>query len=829
MTIDIDSPLPTEALQELKPTLTMYTFAEIISEIEASHARARVEQSSWLRLREVAERLASLEPASSVDLGQGTRWSLVRISIKNYGGVLNSSPLVINLDASPGVTVLHGANGAGKSSVSDAIEATLLGSALPKDAGVGINAPLWEPIPVGRSNPTAQVELTLQSGIKKLHLSCTFHKDGTTSDRVSNIEENGFIKPVHLGSKWKDWLKNHQPVFAYASIDRRVRLSRDLAEYFENLLALGGCFAELEEEIRRRSEEADACLAKWTAACRYVLKAVNDIDAQRRNGVVNEPAPLTAPLIGGVIDKWLGDNGLTQTGIRAAEIPSDAVTNLLISAQKVDSSIATFENARTTSEETMYIQLASLEEIARGMENPGGVCPVCRKEGREWLDTLSATVSRLRDLDRSAKDAIAQIVELSSHVGSSLNLMLQMAPHADTHLTLLASKNAGTALMNAFIAARNSDGNNASSLVISTSKQLVAWLQTEDAHELMQSAIAQADRVMQWKIERTDAVKDFVTVWRREASKAIEATEWKKAAAHVNDLRIRLRKARSTTLSTKATIRVEKLLADVGLTLSGLEVKATMAKMDLMDGEGNRVELGMLSAGQRNAILLAPLLASIEEGPFGFLILDDPVHAFDELRIDRLAQSLSELAIDRRVVVLTHDERLREHLSSRSVLCDSRLVSRSISDGTVSIHSSGQFWSRLLDDAKIILEMNEEVSSVSMSVTDTVRGLCRQALDNATREFVLGNALVNARDLDGDMKKLDSRPTSKLRLEFAESVHGTITNSRDGVRQAKEQVERHFGDWNRASHGNEAKSDVNLEEIQATRRACEFLMGASRT
>ena len=75
--------------------------------------------------------------------------------------------------------------------------------------------------------------------------------------------------------------------------------------------------------------------------------------------------------------------------------------------------------------------------------------------------------------------------------------------------------------------------------------------------------------------------------------------------------------------------------------------------MTVTDVSGKPVALSMLSAGQRNALLLAPLLAVSRGGPFGFLVLDDPVHAFDQVRVDRLAQLIHDLAEDRRVIVLT--------------------------------------------------------------------------------------------------------------------------------------------------------------------------------
>jgi hypothetical protein len=80
---------------------------------------------------------------------------------------------------------------------------------------------------------------------------------------------------------------------------------------------------------------------------------------------------------------------------------------------------------------------------------------------------------------------------------------------------------------------------------------------------------------------------------------------------------------------------------------------------------GREAPLGMLSRGQRNALLLTPLVILDKTGPFGFLVVDDPVHALDDMRVDLLAQELARLGRQRQVTVLTHDPRLEEHLRAR--------------------------------------------------------------------------------------------------------------------------------------------------------------------
>jgi predicted ATPase len=46
------------------------------------------------------------------------------------------------------------------------------------------------------------------------------------------------------------------------------------------------------------------------------------------------------------------------------------------------------------------------------------------------------------------------------------------------------------------------------------------------------------------------------------------------------------------------------------------------------------------------------------ESTFRFIVIDDPVQAMDPVKVEGLARVLGNVAKDRQVVVLTHDDRL---------------------------------------------------------------------------------------------------------------------------------------------------------------------------
>ena len=67
-----------------------------------------------------------------------------------------------------------------------------------------------------------------------------------------------------------------------------------------------------------------------------------------------------------------------------------------------------------------------------------------------------------------------------------------------------------------------------------------------------------------------------------------------------------------------------------------------------------------MSQGELNCLALSLFLprARMAESPFRFIVIDDPVQAMDPVKVEGLARVLGNVAKDRQVVVLTHDDRL---------------------------------------------------------------------------------------------------------------------------------------------------------------------------
>ncbi|WP_155855726.1 AAA family ATPase [Arthrobacter sp. 9MFCol3.1] len=805
----------------------MFSFEELLHEIELKRESARQGTESWDRLHAVAVELAGSSDDDTNWLDPRRSWRLERISIANYRGISNEKPLVLVFDPTPGITVIHGLNGAGKSSISDALDLALSGTTPAGTGGTAGNAALWDPVHLARGASSARVEVALSSQSDRLVLEAVLGETGEVESHVARLESVDGSEQVDLGSNWYQALASHQPVFAYASLERRVQLSKDLASYFEGLLALGGSFSALQETITLRGNASTEALSRWRGAKVEAMRALAQIDRDRRSsGNVTPLDPVPEPTINDSKEEWLNNAGLLEPGLDSDSLPTDSWEQLSRVARTIQATIQDFENAGSSVEQVLAGTLEQLHEEAKNRHLEDGTCPVCATANTGWLTTLNETVKRNHNLASLRTKVAADTKALAAVVHELLTAVLKVGSQADEADPIRKLSSSGQELLTKFDLARESRIA-AQHAVLTATAELAAWLCSDEAKALVNEAVIRTDATKQWRIARARAVEKFTAIWETDGSSAAESAMWTATSSRVDDLRNHLRKRRTDALEGKAGARVLELLSDAELKLKKINALATKASMELVDQNGNRVDLGMLSAGQRNAVLLAPLLASVDAGPFEFLVLDDPVHAFDELRIDRLAGSLALLAETRRVIVLTHDDRLKEHLAARAHTCDTRLVERSAATGAVEVDDSRHLWDQLLLDARTIFDLSLEKTGSTRDVTDGIRGLCRMSIDNALRTFVLRNAVLFGRDTETDLTMLDKKYTTKERLTVAATFWQGEAPDVNPVSRAVQKCQTPLEFWNQSVHGNSQLTDATKEEIRAARDACKILAAAS--
>jgi hypothetical protein len=802
----------------------LLTFEDLVALTEQRRDRATAPDSleGWDRLLQVARALAG-GGTSDGDIARGRIWRLLRVRIEGYQGV-GVAPLEIDFDPTPGVTVLQGPNGSGKSSIADAIETALHGvPRAPTATGAGGNAPLWEREQCGRDVTEASVETTLIAGREQLVLSCRLNRGGQVTQRqVRRIADDGTSTDIDpSATTWRSALAGHRPVFGYAAVERQVQLARNLQEFLEPLLAFGGCFDALKAGVKDAGATSAAARSRWDRALADAQRAVAAVDQQRtRPDAVDLPA-VVWPAIADDPGGWLAMSGLTETGATAPEVTEEHADRLRDSAAGAAAALDALEAAETSLHARLAGPLTDLHHRAEHLDEHGRTCPVCDTADVPWRSALATTVGGLTATETEDRMFRERLVALRQGLAHDLT-DVESALGQDWCAAAVREQAAATLeLCNALRGAVDAEGQRATSQVRAAVRAACTNLLSEPWRRTVADLARQSDHHSQWSRARRAAVENFLSTWRETGTDGAAATGWVSAETCLRKLQNQLRKQRTEGLQALAATSVHTLLQDVGLRITGLSVQGTKAGIEVTDGSGKPVRLSMLSAGQRNALLLAPLLAVSRGGPFGFLVLDDPVHAFDQLRVDRLAQLVHDLAAERRVIVLTHDERLKEHLLARSPRHDARAVARNHIDGRVTQEPTHDMWRVLLDDARATWKLASKPANMTVTATDLVRGMCRMALDDALRRFVLQEAVRTHRDPDPDLARLDEPFTTRDRIVAVEALHPAHPQ----IAAAKSILEPHLDDWNRAAHGSPPTSAVHETEIDASEAGCRTLLG----
>ncbi|MDN3027015.1 AAA family ATPase [Streptomyces sp. S.PB5] len=831
--LKLDTVVPS-ASQKL-PNLRLLSFSDLATDIDKflSAARLSEKKAAWLKLRDLTAELKS-KSEGRWDPAAGEPWHLTSVTVVGYQGATNQ--VIMKVDPSPGVTIIHGPNGSGKSTIADGIRTALAGStkwwtSVEQKSSRSKLEPLWEKLHAAIDAEKTMAEVVLSRRGERLALSCLIDSDGEVASHDAEWTlPSGEVMSVDLReTAWNHALAGHPPVFAYADIERRVQQSKDLREYIENLLAFGGCFVVLNDRVADLSEKsasAKKCIDDAVKEAKSRIAQVDEVngklDPAVSVGVVNWPTWISD------IDAWLEENQLSDSGGFLPQVTDKHAEILTAALARTGDAFLSIDASPDSVKRKLANSLRGFHEHVMDLESPGTECPVCESEQADWPLRLRKSVSELADLEPLHLEAESSLIELKRSIETEMQQVISVlrsstVPVVTSQELLDRVQSRADGLCQVL----ERYGCQPTSVARNFFTELRSLLETRDWWRACVEATSLSAFDKQWRLKRRAAIEDFVSAWRENAEVAGEYQLWKAVSVCLKDLTGHLRDKRAQDFTALAGGRVKALLDDAGIVLEDVRLTTQRAEVRVQNPAGQPLSLAMLSAGQRNAFLLAPLLATIESGPFGFLVLDDPVHAFDEIRVDRLAAVLAEIASRRRVIVFTHDERLKAHLMARSLNYNSWAISRDLETGVISLESTDELWRMLIDDAEYIRALAPKVSvNGYLNETQIIRGLLRQAVDIALHQAVVRNALSSGRDVVENLASLDSCQNTLARFDKAEEVIIVPDGSKHPVREAKVRCGVYLKTWNNAVHGTPIEKKDLKSEIDVARKACMDLAGS---
>jgi recombinational DNA repair ATPase RecF len=670
------------------------------------------------------------EPATTV----GTQTEpvaafLTSITVSGFRGIGGEARL--ELHPGPGLTVVAGRNGSGKSSFSEALEFALTGESYRWKGKKAFWTNSWRNLHQPQST---YVRIALaEEGHGRTEVGVEWAKDAGLGDAKTWTQRHG--KPRTPGVDalgWGEALELYRPILSYDELSQRLEGTQtDLYRSLERILGLD----QIADGISRLSTQIkdlkiasdDATAAK--SALKSRLEHVDDPRARAVSLQLNKQRPdlgvVSSTAVGAVATDGIGEQlrALSALSVPDTAAVESAADELLDAIQRL-ADVADAASSRADAR-------SRLLEMALQFHSQHGdqVCPVCSGNvlDNDWREKAQVDVTADREVVarlRSARDHLAV-----RRTAARALIDVPELPALDDNLELTALPDARAALK-AWQDAPATDTELARHLtaVIPTVVDVLTRLRDEATATL-------AERDDSWR-----EVAGDVLAWvglRRAAEASSEdlrdaraSHNWLKANAE------KLRNQRLEPLAEKAKwiwghLRKESNIDLDAITLSGQRSRGIVNLAASVDGAPTD-GLPVMSQGELNAIAMALFLprATMPASPLRFVLLDDPVQAMDPEKVDGLTEVLIEYAKDRQVIVFSHDDRLTE--SVRRTAPNARIVQvERGADSKVQVVACQSPARRYVKDVEELLADENVPAAV---INKAVPGYARLAIEAAAHE-----------------------------------------------------------------------------------------------
>jgi recombinational DNA repair ATPase RecF len=590
---------------------------------------------------------------------------LQSITVSGFRGVGPASTLA--LEPGPGLTLVVGRNGSGKSSFADGLEVLLTGDLRRWQELTAAWREGWRNMHVpdpARLSADLLLEDAGPATAERSWESGALFAGSRAFVQVAGEKRAGLDR---LG--WQQALVTYRPFLSHSELEAFLNGPAHLYDLLASVLGLEDLTAAEKRLAAARKEREDR-LKQVNADLPALLDILDAADDERamscREALAGKKRDVALALSIATgshatqPDREIGRlRQLSQLTAPPGDLADSAVTALRAAADALEQTAG--------SQAGQALALAGLLGSALKHYHAcgAGPCPVCRRPGaldEQWRKQTEQEITRLEQQASQAKDAHdhadhakAQARELFSPV--PLTLAGPAAGAADPE----AARSTWTAWVR-----RPDDGCPAGLRELADHIER-GW------PALSQAVIAltvSAEEELRAREDRWAPVAKEVAAWcsraqDAEAAAAVvpalrAAITWLKNAT--NDIRNdRLAPLGDQARAIWLRLRQESNVDLGAIRLSGSGTRRQVDVNVTVDGAPGAA-LSVMSQGEVNALALSIFLprATIAASPFRFLVIDDPVQAMDPAKVEGLARVLEEVSASRQVLVLTHDDRLPE-------------------------------------------------------------------------------------------------------------------------------------------------------------------------
>lgn len=665
---------------------------------------------------------------------------LKSISVSGFRGIGDEAAL--RLQPGPGLTVVTGRNGSGKSSFAEAAELALTGDSKRWSGRTAVWREGWRNLHA--SDPTrVVVELSVDSQPGVTRVTHEWAPDADLEAATSTVQRPGAKVEPLAALGWEQPLELYRPFLSYAELGALV--DGRPSDMYDALQAILGLDALLNAEQRLNELRKQLDTTSKTAKGQLpALLSVLDSHPDPRAAQARSLLTVRRPDLDAVETLAVGDADSDATSalgpLRQLASLSAPDRNVLAGAAQDLAAAQERCLALAATDSAQARRLANLltSALVHHEQHPGELCPVCggqplheqwAGETRTEVEQLTARAAEADAADRARDAAADNLARMAPPVPAALSggdvhgvdtsaareawtAWLELVGTGDFDRLRRDAAHAADQLatqVSGLAAAASAELERRAAAWQPVARQLAGWVDTARTAEAASVRLSHVKAAVEW----LRAVGQRIRDQRLEPFTAMSAQIWESLRQESN---VELGPIRLEGVATRRRVALD-------VTVDGVQGAA----------------LGVMSQGELHALGLSLFLprATAPDSPFRFLLIDDPVQAMDPAKVDGLAQVLSEVAQTRQVVVFTHDDRLAEAVRRLELPATVWEVVRR-EGSLVELKKNDDPVTRYLADARALAKADELSTDVRAVV---VAGFCRSALEAACHAAVRARML----------------------------------------------------------------------------------------
>lgn len=679
------------------------------------------------------ETVAAPEPAEQPTIMHPEVF-LAAVHVEGFRGI--GDPAMLPLRPGPGLTLVTGRNGSGKSSFAEAAELVLTGDSGRWSGRTAVWKDGWRNLHTDGETSIA-VDLITAGTNGTTRVQRRWAPTHTLPDgRWTRQEPKAKVEQFD-GSAWREAMETYRPFLSYSELGALIDgKPTELHDAVHRLLGLGAL---------------TAAQARLKAVRKPLTDRARDANNERK-AIRNEFATSDDPRIVDAIAMLKStspDLAELATLITGTRTPDDSTADLhTILALRLPST-EDVRNAATrirecadahsrvaTTAHTRADLVARLLREAIHVHTEYGTkpCPVC-EQGSLDDDWRATAATRADGYERTAAEGRRAQAELDEAVAAG-RALTQSLPPVLTGQARAAWEEWGKAGRAEGPAALAQALESAHAAVVTA----LAAAQAEAEQEL-----SQRDETWAPVARRLSAYHDLAQQVAAEAAPnaaLAKAEKWLvKTAEQLRDQRLAPFAEQSQRVWQ--VLRQQSNVELGPVRLDGTATRRRVAMDVRIDGVDGGTALGVMSQGELHALGLSLFLprATVDQSPFRFVVIDDPVQAMDPAKVDGLARILAEVAETRQVVVFTHDDRLADAVRRLELSATIWEVARG-ERSVVEMRRSDDPVARYLDDARA-MALTESLPADIRS--ELVALCCRGAIEAACHAKIRTTRLTAGR------------------------------------------------------------------------------------